>query len=147
MSVASRRNQKNLWGKPDIIGRDVWEVNGSVGQAPGPAAGLSDSAGQTSYLAGCEARLEGLMVQTSGTLATGRVGVDVRLNGLAVGSGALYAGGPASLYVKLLKAELNDVAIASGDALTVNASVEQGLSAGFQLRASVSLALLQRSER
>ena len=146
MSAASRQNQKNLWGKPDIVGRDVWEVSASVAQTVAAAVAMSDIAGQTTYRAGCDARLEGLMIQASGTLALGRVGVDVRLNGLVVGSGALYAGGPPSVYVKLLKAEQQDVAVASGDLLTVNAQVDFQLDAGQGLRGALSLALLQRPE-
>lgn len=146
MSAASRKNQKNLYGRPDIIGRDVWEVSASLGQAPAAAAALSDRIGQTSYLAGCDARLEGVLVQASGTLGLGRVGVDVRLDGTVVASGALYAGGPTSLFVRLSKSEQEDVAVASGQALTVNAQVDQVLDAGQAIRASLTLALLQRPE-
>jgi len=86
------------------------------------------------------------LVQASGTLGLGRVGVDVRLDGTVVASGALYAGGPASLFVRLSKSEQEDVAVASGQALTVNAQVDQVLDAGQAIRASLTLALLQRPE-
>lgn len=147
MSAASRRNQKNLWARPDVVGRDVWEASVAVAQTVAASVAMADLAGQTTYRAGCDARLEGLMIQASGIVGLGRIGVDVRLNGLVVGSGALFAGGPPSVYVKLLKAEQQDVAVASGDLLTINAQVDLELDAGQTLRGALSLALLQRPER
>jgi len=142
-----RRNIKNQYGRPSVIGRDVWELSASVGQAPGGAASMSDRLGSTTYLAGSDVRLLGVMVQATGTIGIGRIGVEVQLAGSTVASGNLYAGGPMSKYIKLAIETDEDVPVASGAALTANVSVEQGLDAGQAIRASLSLDLLEFQEK
>jgi hypothetical protein len=142
-----RQNYKNLVGRPNIIGRDVWEVTGSVGLAIAAGVPLTDSLGGGSYVAGADARLDGVMIQATGVLGLGRIGVDVKLDGLTVASGHLYAGGPAAQYIPLSVSSLEDVPVASGQTLTANVSVEQGLDAGQAVRAALSITLLEYPER
>lgn len=146
MGEAYRRNVKNLYGRPDIIGRDVWEVGGSFGQAPVGATSLTDRFSEDTYLAGAAMRLEGAMIQATGTLGAGRIGVEIKNGASVVGSGNLYASGPQSKYISFPKEDGLDVPVASGDALTVNYSVEQGLSAGNALRVSLGLCILEHPD-
>ncbi len=141
-----RRRIKNQYGRPALIGQDVVELTGSVGQAPGPAAALTDSLGAASYVAPADARLLGVVVQATGVIGIGRVGVEVLLDGSLVASGNL-GGGTNSSYIQLPIETDEDVAIASGQALTANVSVEQGLDAGQAVRASLSLDLLEFPEK
>lgn len=149
MSVASRRNQKNLYAKPDIIGRDILQLGASDLQAAAGNTALADGFGGNRWVVGSDARLEGFMIQVgSGDLTLGRIGVEVQSDGLVVASGSLYAGGPAGgKYVALLKDELLDVPLASGAVLTANYAVEQPLDTQQDLRVSVNLTLLEGSER
>jgi len=142
-----RRNIKNQYGRPAVIGQDVVELTASVGQAPGGAAPLSDSLGAASYVSPSDARLLGVVIQATGTLGLGRLGVEVLLAGSVVASGNLYAGGPSSKYIKLAIKSNEDVAVGSGQALTANVSVEQSLDTGQAVRASLSLDLLEYSEK
>lgn len=147
MGTPYRRNYKNLVGKPDIIGRDVWEVGGSVAQPIAAGAPLTDRLGGTSYVAGADIRLEGVMVQATGTIGLGRLGVEVLLDGSVVASGNLYAGGPTGKYIALTKETLEDVPVASGQTLTANIAVEKSLDTGQAVRAALSLAILEYQER
>jgi len=147
MGTEYKRNYKNFVGRPDLIGHDVLELGATLTQAPVGATALTDRQGTASYLAGSDARLEGVMVQASGAIGLGRVGVEVLLDGAVVATGNLYAGGPQSKYFALKKGLLQDVPVASGQALTANYSVEQSLDTGQALRASLNLALLEFPER
>ncbi len=143
MGNAYRKNWKNLQGGPDIIGHDVWDLSATVTQAPSVATSLTDRLGASTYLAGGDARLEGVLVQATGTLGLGRIGVEVTLAGAVVASGALYAGGPPSEYFALEKGQLLDIPVASGQALAANYVVEQVLDAGQVLNVKLNLTLLE----
>ncbi len=142
-----KQNYKNLVGRPNIIGRDVWDVGVTLAAAPAAAVALSDRLGGESYELAVAARLDGVTIQATGVLGLGRIGVEVQLNGAVIASGSLYAGGPDSVYIPLSVTALQDVAIASGEALTVNASVELSLDTGQALRTALNLTLLEYPER
>lgn len=147
MGRAWRKNQKNILGKPDIVGRDVFEFTGSVSQAPAAETALTGPLGESEYYTGVTARLEGAVVHATGDVNIGRIGVSIKRSGATLASGTLYAGGTnRNLYLELPKEEDQAVAIASGDALTALVSVEQTLDAGNAIRAALSLALLEHSE-
>ncbi len=141
-----RRRIKNQYGRPALIGQDVVVLSGPIGQAPTGAVALTDSLGAASYVAPTDARLLGVVVQATGVIALGRVGVEVLLDGALVASGNL-GGGTNSTYLKLAIETDEDVPIASGQALTANVAVEQVLGAGEAVRASLSLDLLEFPEK
>lgn len=149
MGTEYRRNIKNLYGRPDIVGQDVVDLGASAIQAPVGSTALTDRLGGTQYVLGSDARLEGAHVSVgSGNLTLGRIGIEVLLAGTVVASGNLYAGGPAGgKYLVLPKESLLDVPVVSGQALTANYSVEQSLDTAQSLRVSLSLVLLENAER
>lgn len=148
MGIAYRKNLKNQYGRPDIIGREVVELGASSVQAPVGATALTDRLGASRWAAGANARLEGAHVSLgSGDLTLGRVGVEVLLDSTVVATGNLYAGGPdGAKYITLSKEKQEEVAVASGAVLTANYSVEQSLDTVQTLRVSLSLALLEHAE-
>ena len=141
MGQEYKKNYKRHVGRPNIIGQDIWEVTGTVGQAPAGAAAMADRLGATSYEAGADASLEGVMVQATGVLGAGRIGVELQLDGATIASGSLYAGGPGAVFITAPHS------IASGQVLTANVSVEQGLDAGQVVRAAASITVLEYPER
>lgn len=148
MGTEYKRNYKNLVGRPDIIGRDVWEVGVTPIQAAAWDTGMTDRFGSLRYEAGADARLEGVhMALSSGSLTLGRVGVQVALDGVVVASGNLHSGGPGAKYIALKKVTLEDVPVSSGSVLTVSYAVEQSLDTAQGLRASLSLTTLEYPER
>jgi hypothetical protein len=147
MGVAYKRNWKNVQGGPDIIGRDVWELDVASLQAPVGATALTDNGTSSRYTAGADARLEGMMLAlSSGTLTLGRIGVEVLADGVVVASGELNPG-HGGKYITLNKGSQEDVAVASGVVLTANYSVEQSLDTVQGLRVALSLAILEGPEK
>ena len=149
MSTAYRRNIKNQYGRPDIIGRDVIDFGASVGPGIVWTTALTDRLGGTRYVAGTDCRLEGAHVSVgSGNLTLGRIGIQVLLDGTAVASGNLHVGGPTGgVYLPLPKETLQDVPVVSGQVLTANYAVEASLDTQQSLRVTLSLALLENAER
>jgi hypothetical protein len=147
MSLASRRNQKNLYAKPDVIGRDVVDLGAASADAVAGTTSLTDRNGLAQYVAGADMRLEGAHLSvSSGVLNLGHIGVALALDGAPVASGSLVTG-QGGKYLSLQKGELQDVAVASGQILTATYDVTQSLDTTRSIRCALSLAILQRSER
>lgn len=146
MGTEYKRNWKNLVGRPDILGRDVWELTATALQAPSAVTALTDRAASTQYIAAASCRLEGAHVACSGTLGLGRIGVELLVQGLVVASGALLPG-ESSKHISLPKGALQDIPVASGEVVTANYVVEQVLDTVQAVRVALSIVHLEYPER
>lgn len=145
MGTAYRRNYKNFSGKDDITGHDVIAVGSGLGVSPIAQTTIGDSFGCNVFTMPRPARLEGLVANVSGPVLTGadKVGLELWAGGAMRASGSMVAG-QSHVDLPLKKENLQDVVLASGDAVYVNVATDFGLtSSGTALSVRVHLAMLE----
>lgn len=131
MGLEYKRRKKEEYGKPAVVGHDVFGVTvSSVSGVVGHTTLGED--GSNRMVCPRDGLLDFMVVNVSPAVGAGSLNVAVHKNGSVVHSGALTSANPNIVEKFWNKEAQNEVAITSGDLLQVHYSISSALSPGLQ---------------
>ena len=144
MGSAYKKNTKNIYGRPDITGKDVIEFG---------AGGLSSTVGTTNLLSAFGAnnfaslrdgRLDYTTFQLAASgLGGGSIGIQVLVNSTVISSGNLIPGGSKNIDFVFEKENNAEIPFKKGDLVSAEYAIPSALGASHVLTARLGLTYLE----